>query len=60
MTCRYPRKAEIARAIEAAREGGLKVTGIEVSSAGIIKVLGPGHPTTTQNDFDKWDSEGRL
>jgi hypothetical protein len=56
----YPRKAEIARAVEAAKSCGIEVTAIEVSFDGSIKVFGAGADPTTQSEFDKWDKAGRL
>jgi hypothetical protein len=56
----YPRKAEIARAVEAAKSCGIDVTGIEVSFDGTIKVLGAGLTSSTESEFDKWNKAGRL
>ncbi len=55
----YPRKAEIARAVEAAKQCGIEVAGIEVSRDGCIKVLGASS-ASSPSEFDKWDKDGRL
>ena len=60
VTRSYPRKAEIARAVEAAKACGIEVAGIEVSRDGNIKVLGPGAGTSVSSAFDEWDKAGRL
>lgn len=53
----YPRKAEIARAIDAARAAGLRVGGIEVGPQGTIRIL-PEIPPQTQasNPYDQWQA----
>jgi hypothetical protein len=56
----YPRKAEITRAVEAAKACGIAVASIEVSRDGSIKVLGPGLAPSPPSEFDKWDKAGRL
>jgi hypothetical protein len=62
MTRSYPRKAEIARAVEAAKACGIDVASIEVSRDGSIKVLGPGSGSGSPppSEFDEWDKAGRL
>lgn len=60
MSRSYPRKAEIARAVEAAKACGIDVAGIEVSRDGCIKVLGLGSTSSPPSEFDEWDKAGRL
>jgi hypothetical protein len=60
MSSSYPRKAEIARAVEAAKACGIDVAGIEVSRDGCIKVLGPASAPSPLTEFDKWEKAGRL
>ena len=60
MSRSYPRKAEIARAVEAAKACGIDVAGIEVSRDGSIKVLGPGSASPPRSEFEEWDKAGRL
>lgn len=54
----YPRKAEIARAMEAAKACGLDVAGVEISPEGHIRLLEARAIPQPQNDFDRW--EGQL
>ena len=58
---RYPRRAEIARAVAAARDMGIAVTGLEISPDGRIRVTS-GKPDfqATSSEFDRWDAAGRL
>lgn len=57
----YPRKAEIVRAVEAAKLSGLDVAGIEVSPEGVIKIVeARAIPKQPESEFDRWDREGRL
>jgi hypothetical protein len=56
----YPRKAEIARAVEAAKACGIDVGGIEISPDGWIRVLGVGRLSGTHGEYDKWDKAGLL
>lgn len=51
----YPRKAEIARAVEAAKACGLDVAGIEVSPNGSIRLLENRAIPQPENDFDRWE-----
>lgn len=57
----YPRKVEIARAIQAARANGLMVQTIECSPDGTIRLsstaIGPQSPPSA---FDQWDEAGKL
>lgn len=61
----YPRKAQIARAIGAARENGILVNSFQVGRDGHIQV-GYVPPTAVQNgstdedEFQRWEREGRL
>ena len=61
----YPRKAQIARVVGAARESGIPVNNLEVGSDGHIRV-GYSPPTATENsaadedEFQRWEREGRL
>lgn len=54
----YPRKVEIARAVEAAKASGIDVAGIEISPDGHIRLVEARAIPQPQNDFDRW--EGRL
>lgn len=54
----YPRKIEIARAMDAAKACGLDVAGIEISPQGHIRLLEARAIPQPQNDFDRW--EGQL
>jgi hypothetical protein len=57
----YPRRAEITRAVAAARDMGITVSGIELSPEGIIRVTSSSHTSSaTDNEFDRWDAAGRL
>lgn len=52
---RYPRKAEIARAVEAAKSCGLDVAGFEVSPDGTIRIMeARAVPSLPANDFDRF------
>lgn len=51
---RYPRKAEIERAVTAARACGLDVAGVEVCPNGIIRILESRAVPDTANDFDRY------
>jgi len=52
---RYPRKAEIARAVEAAKACGLDVSGIEVSPDGTIRIVeARAVPKQPANDFERY------
>lgn len=57
MTARraYARKAEIARAIEAAQACGIDVGGVELSPNGAIRLIDRSAIPQPQNDFDRWE-----
>lgn len=50
---RYPRKAEIARAVSAAKSCGLDVAGFEVSPDGTIRIM-EARAVADLNDFDRF------
>lgn len=50
---RYPRKAEIARAVEAAKACGLSVGGIEIGPDGTIRVL-QAAPGGLDSPYERW------
>ena len=54
---RYARKAEIIRAIQAAKACGLDVAGIEVGPAGGIRIMESRAIPSPANDFDRWESQ---
>jgi hypothetical protein len=56
---RYPTRAEIERAIEAAQRSGLCVTGVRAGADGIyLETRAPGiEPTTNVIDADEWKAE---
>lgn len=49
----YPTKAEIARAIAAARAAGIDVSGLEVSRDGTIRLL-PAAAASVATAYDRW------
>jgi hypothetical protein len=49
----YPRKAQIERAIAAARAGGIKVGGIEIDPDGTIRILEGQSPAAT-DAYERW------
>lgn len=52
---RYPRKAEIERAIAAAKACGLDVAGFEVSPTGTIRIMEARvTPAAPANDFERF------
>ncbi len=51
---RYPRKAEIERAIAAGRACGLDVAGYEVGPDGVIRIMEARARQNSGNDFDRW------
>ena len=57
----YPRRAEINRAVTAARDVGIAVNGVEVAPDGTIRITS-GRPEADRNsnEFDRWDAAGRL
>jgi len=56
----YPRKAEIARAVQAARACGLDITAIEISPEGAIRIVGPNPLPPAESEFDAWNRAGKL
>lgn len=61
-TDHYPTKAAIKRAVETARELGITVVGVEVSRAGIIKVLDQAALSSAKpkDEFEEWLASGKL
>ncbi|MFT4076466.1 MAG: hypothetical protein QM647_13150 [Asticcacaulis sp.] len=61
-TDHYPTKAAVKRAVETARELGLTVVGVEVSRAGVIKVLDQAAvgATAPKDEFEEWLASGKL
>lgn len=60
---KLPRKAEIGRVVQAAREAGIAVGGLEVAPDGTIRVLSidATRSPTPASDFDEWmRQEGRA
>lgn len=57
----YARKADIVRAIEAARASGLAVGALECRPDGTIRLF-PGSGTKAEklSEFDAWDAADRL
>ncbi len=51
---RYPRKAEIERAVQAAKACGIDVAGFEIAPGGIIRIMEPRANAVVANDFDRW------
>jgi hypothetical protein len=51
---RFPRKAEIERAVAAAKACGIDVAGFEVSPGYIRIVEARGATPQAANDFDRW------
>lgn len=57
----YPRKADISRAVEAARANGIRVSSVTVNPDGSIKLSAVDDaPAQSETLFDAWDKEGRL
>jgi hypothetical protein len=52
---RYPHKAEIVRAVEAAKACGLDVAGVEVSPNGTIKIIEARALPQPQDEFERWN-----
>lgn len=50
---RYPRKAEIARAVQAAKSCGLDVAGFEVSPDGTIRIM-EARAVADLTDYDRF------
>lgn len=57
----YPRRAEIHRAVAAARDMGMAVTTVDVRPDGTIRVMS-GRPDgeIDKSEFERWDAAGRL
>jgi hypothetical protein len=55
----YPRKAEIMRAVEAARASGLPVSsmGLELTTEGTIRLLPPSPAGAAESEYDRWLAE---
>lgn len=51
---RYPTKAQITRAVDAARACGLDVAGFEVSPTGSIKIIEAHAMQIPANDFERF------
>ena len=51
----YPRKAEITRAVDAARTAGIAIGGVEVSPDGTIRIL-PASSTPVDSAYDRWQA----
>lgn len=51
---RYPRKAEIERAVQAAKACGIDVAGFEVGPNGVIRIMEARAGQVAANDFDRW------
>lgn len=47
----YPRKVEIARAVEAARSAGISIGGVEVSADGTIRIVSA--QTSVDSAYDR-------
>ena len=54
---RYPRKAEIQRAIDAGRACGLDVAGYEIGPGGVIRIMEARASQPVRNDFDRWQDQ---
>lgn len=52
----YPRRAQIERAIAAAKAGGMKVGGVEIDPDGTIRVLGE-RAGAAESAYDRWKSK---
>ena len=63
MLRKYPRQADVTRAVRAARSNGLAIEAIEVARDGRIRV---GRTRSifgdqvAEDEFARWDREGRL
>ena len=60
MSRAYPRKADIARAVQAARACGIDIAAIEISPEGAIRIVGPGSNPPAETEFDAWNRAGKL
>ena len=60
-SARYPTRAQIARAVQAARENGVSVSTLDVQPNGTIRVsAGPSMVSSSPSLFDELDAAGRL
>jgi len=50
----YPTKAKIARALDAAREAGIKIGGYEIAPDGTIRVLSEASASRPVSAYDEW------
>lgn len=58
---KFPRSAEIKRAITAVAKSGVSVGSVEVMPDGGLRIYAAMYlPTDASNDFDVWDQEGAL
>lgn len=51
------KKVDVVRLIKAAREGGVNVTGLELTPDGTLRVLEIVSPQSKVSDFDRWEAE---
>ena len=54
---RYARKAEIVRAVQAAKASGLDVAGIEIGPTGGIRIMESRAIPAPATDFDRWEAQ---
>ncbi len=63
-TRRYPRKTDVARAVQAARENGIPVGSVELRPNGAIRISSSVENNRNKeldgDDFDRWNAAGRL
>lgn len=57
---RYPRKVEITRAIQAAKECGIDVAGFEVSPDGCIKIIEARGLAAANDEFTRMEAAGLI
>lgn len=61
---RYPRKADVARAVQAARHNGITVRSLELRADGTIRLSDAADAERRaegdRSEFDIWNEEGRL
>lgn len=61
LTRKYPRKADIVRAVDAARASGLAIHGLECRPDGTIRLFpSSGLKVDGTSEFDEWDKADRL
>jgi hypothetical protein len=57
----YPRKSDIARAMQAARNNGICIGAVELSPTGVIKIIdAKAAPVDDSSEFDRWNAAGKL